>query len=69
VPYNSLISRSEADALIPVEYSDQIVTATIQESGAMRLCRRVSMASGQQRVLVLSVLPQAYWVQGDARSP
>ena len=65
MPYNSLIDRAAADALIPVEYSTQIVTATVQESAALRLCRRVAMATGQQRAPVLSVLPQAYWVAGD----
>jgi hypothetical protein len=65
VPYNSLIDRAAADALIPVEYSDQMITATIRQSDALRLCRGVTMASGQQRVPVLGLLPQAYWVRGD----
>jgi HK97 family phage major capsid protein len=65
MPYNSLIDRSDAGGLIPTEYSNEIVTATVQESAALRLCRRVAMATGQQRVPVLSTLPQSFWVQGD----
>lgn len=63
--FNSIIDRTAADALIPTEYSDQVVAAALQQSAALQLCRRVTMAAGQQRVPVLSVLPQAYWIQGD----
>jgi HK97 family phage major capsid protein len=65
VAYNDIISRAQADALIPQEFSDQIVKATIQQSAALQLCRRVTMSAAQQRIPVLSVLPRAYWVAGD----
>lgn len=65
MPYNSLIDRSAADALIPTEYATEIVKATVQQSAALQLCRRATMQRGQQRMPVLSVLPASYWVDGD----
>lgn len=65
MPYNSFISRDNASALIPQETAQEVVTATAQQSAALTLCRRFSMATGQQRVPVLSTLPAAYWVEGD----
>lgn len=65
MPYNSLIDRTAASALIPTEYATDIVKATVQESAALQLCRRATMGSGQQRMPVLSTLPEAFWVNGD----
>lgn len=65
MPFNSIIDRTGASALIPTEYSDQIIKATVQQSAGLQLCRRATMASGQQRMPVLSTLPESYWVNGD----
>jgi HK97 family phage major capsid protein len=65
VPYNNIIDRGKADGLIPTEYSTQILKSAIQQSAALSLCRNVQMSAAQQRIPVLSVLPRAYWVQGD----
>jgi hypothetical protein len=65
VPYNSIIDRAAADALIPVATASEIITATTQQSAALPLCRTVSMGAGQQRLPVLAALPQAYFVAGD----
>jgi HK97 family phage major capsid protein len=63
--FNDSITRAAADALIPTEYADQIVTATVEQSAALQRCRVVRMGAAQQRVPVLSVLPRAFWIASD----
>lgn len=65
MPYNNLISRTDADALIPPQYSDQIIKGAVEQSAALTMFRRVTMARGQYRMPVLSALPVAYFVNGD----
>jgi HK97 family phage major capsid protein len=66
VTYNSLTTRSDADALIPVEVSREILQGAITSSAALRSFRTVRMSSAQTRQPVLSALPQAYWVDGSS---
>ena len=61
MPVN-LIDRTGADSLIPIEYANEIIQLLPEGSLAMQLVRRVTMGAKQQRLPVLSVLPQAYWV-------
>lgn len=63
--YNNLISRSDADALIPIEVTRSIIEQLPEQSAALRLFRNVRMSSKQTRMPVLSALPQAYFVNGD----
>jgi HK97 family phage major capsid protein len=63
--YDSLIDRSDAGATIPEDVSRQIIQSLPEESVALGSFRRVTMSRGQQRLPVLSVLPVAYWVDGD----
>lgn len=63
--YNNLIDRSGAAALMPEEAQREIWQAAIQQSGAMQLFRHVPMSRKQQRIPVMSVLPVAYFVNGD----
>jgi HK97 family phage major capsid protein len=66
MPYDSLISRTNAAALIPEEVSREIIQGTAEASAVMRLGRRLpDMASAQRRMPVLSALPTAYFVNGD----
>lgn len=64
--YNSLTSRADADALIPVEVARDIIQGLPTGSAAMRAFRRVNMTAAQQRQPVLSALPTAYWVDGSS---
>ena len=66
MPYNSLTTRSDADALIPVEVSREILQGAETASAALRTFRRVNMGAAQMRQPVLSALPQAYWVDGSS---
>lgn len=66
MPYNSLISRSDAAALIPVEISNEIISSVAELNPLMRLARKLpNMATNQQRIPVASALASAYFVSGD----
>lgn len=64
--YNSLISRTDAAALIPEDVSRTIVQGVTEQSAVMRLARRLpDMPRAQRRMPVISALPTAYFVTGD----
>jgi HK97 family phage major capsid protein len=65
MPYNNVIVRTEAAALIPEEYSREIVTHLPSESAALALFRSVPMSRAQLRIPAESALAVAYWVAGD----
>ena len=65
VTYNSLISRADADALIPEPVANEIIDSLPKASAALSTFRRVRMSSKTDKLPVISVLPQAYWVSGD----
>lgn len=65
MPYNNTISRSEVAALIPEEYSREIVTHLPHDSAALTLFRSVPMSRAQLRIPAESALAVAYWVSGD----
>lgn len=63
--FANIINRDDADALVPVEKAKEIIAEAPKESAALSLMRRVPMSSKTKSQPVLSVLPQAYWVNGD----
>lgn len=65
MPYNSLVSRSDAQALMPEEVSNELIKALNAQSAAMTMFRRVPVGRQQVRFPVLSALPTAYFVTGD----
>lgn len=61
------ITRSGAASLIPIEEVKQILTGIRRESVAMQLMRRLpNMTTKQSKMPVLSMLPTADFVNGDA---
>jgi HK97 family phage major capsid protein len=69
VPYNNVISRTDAAAMVPEEVSNAML-ATLSEgdaggSAALSLATRIPVARNQTRFPVLAALPTAYWVSGD----
>jgi HK97 family phage major capsid protein len=65
VPYNNIISRTDAAAEIPEDVSRALVARVADDSAALNLFRRVPVNRGQTRMPVLSALPVAYFVTGD----
>lgn len=65
MPYNSLVSRSDAAALVPEEVSSAMLTSLSAQSAVLELGSRIPLARNQTRFPVLSALPTAYFVSGD----
>ena len=66
MPYNSVISRNDAAALIPEDVSAEIFNSVVELNPIMRLARRLpNMSSAQRRMPVMSALATAYFVTGD----
>jgi HK97 family phage major capsid protein len=63
--YDSIVSRSDAAALIPEEVSREVLSKATQASAALSLFRRIPVSRAQHRIPILSALPTAYWVDGD----
>ncbi len=63
---NNIITRNDAEALIPVETAKEVITAVRQSSSALSLMRKLPNMTAKQRTLpVLSALPVAGFVNGD----
>ena len=66
MPYNNVISRTDAAALIPEDVAAQITMALPTMNPVMQLARRLpNMSTAQQRMPVLSSFASAYFVNGD----
>jgi HK97 family phage major capsid protein len=65
VPYNNIVSRTDASALIPEEVASEVIDRATGESAVLELFRRVPVGRAQVRMPILSALPIAYWVNGD----
>lgn len=66
MPYDSQIDRTDAGALIPEDASREIFEAAVEQSAVMTLARRLpDMSRKQRRLPVTSMLPLAYFVDGD----
>ena len=66
MPYNSIISRSNAAALIPEEVSREIIKELPTQSVFMRLATRMpNMTRKQLKIPVATGEPSAYFVSGD----
>lgn len=65
MPYNSLVSRTDAAAMVPEQVAATMLTTLNASSAALQLGTRIPVARNQVRFPVLSALPTAYWVNGD----
>jgi len=66
MPYNSVITSSNMAGLIPREYTDEILSKTVEQSAVMRLARRLrDMPTSTRTMPVVSALPTAYFVDGE----
>jgi HK97 family phage major capsid protein len=66
VPFNNVVSRTDAGALIPEEVSNDFLNNYAPaQSATLQMFRRLPVGRAQVRFPVLSALPIAYWVTGD----
>lgn len=63
--YNSIVSRSNVQSLIPEEVASGIIESATTASAALSLFPRVQMSTNQTRMPALAALPSAYFVSGD----
>lgn len=64
--YNSVIERGDnGDPLVPEPMVAEVIKEAAKSSAILSRSRTVRMSSKTNRQPVLSVLPQAYWVNGD----
>lgn len=63
--YTNIISRTDAQALIPEQVSNVMLANLDTQSAALTMFRRIPVATNQTRFPVLSALPTAYFVSGD----
>jgi len=63
--YNDIITRDDASALIPEEVSNEIFQELPKQSAALSMFRSVRLSRKQQRLPVASILPIAYFRNGD----
>lgn len=61
-----MITRSNADTLIPTEVSSEILKSVPTSSKLLPLMRRLPNLSAKQRTIpIMNVLPNAYFLNGD----
>jgi HK97 family phage major capsid protein len=65
VAYNNIITRPDAQALVPEEVSRAMLKVAVADSAVLQMFRRVPVGRNQTRFPVLSALPIAYWVNGE----
>jgi len=66
MPYNSVISRTDAAALIPEEVSAEIISSLPTMNPIMQLARRLpNMSRAQRRLPIMGSFATAYFVSGD----
>lgn len=60
------ITRSDAEALIPVQESRDIIQGVVEQSAVLQRGRRLqNMTAAQYKMRVLDLLPLAYFVNGE----
>ncbi len=63
--YDSIISRTDVQSLIPEQVSQAMLGNLQSESAALNLFTRIPVSTNQTRFPVISALPTAYFVTGD----
>lgn len=66
MPFNNVISRADATALIPVETSTEVIRSLAETNPILQLARRLpNMSRYQKSIPVQTALATAYFVTGD----
>ena len=65
MPYDSIISRADLQAMVREQVSDIMLGGLTTQSAALDLFTRITVPTNQTRFPVISALPTAYFVSGD----
>lgn len=65
MPYDGLVTRTDAQALVPEEVSRIMLGKAVENSAVLQLFRHIPVSRNQVRFPILSALPIAYFVSGD----
>jgi HK97 family phage major capsid protein len=65
VPFDNIVCRTDAAALIPEGVVTEVIKAAAAQSAALSLFRTINLGTKISKLPVLSALAQAYWVSGD----
>ncbi len=65
MPFNSLVSRTDAAAMVPEQVAQNMLTNLQATSAVLGLGQRIPVQRNQVRFPILSALPTAYFVAGD----
>jgi HK97 family phage major capsid protein len=65
VPFDNIVSRTDAAALIPEDVASEIWSNVPAKSAALSFFKTRNLSRAQQRIPVKSVLPTAYFRNGD----
>jgi HK97 family phage major capsid protein len=65
MPYNSVTSRADVQAMIQEQVSKIMLTTQQSPSAALQLFTRLNVPTSETRFPVQTALTQAYWVDGD----
>lgn len=61
----NLISRTDAQALMPEEVVTDLLKDLVNDSAALTLFRQIPVGRAQVRMPIISALPMAYFINGD----
>lgn len=64
--YNETVGRDEIEGVVTEDVANSIIQSAVENSAALSLFPRVRMSQKTRRLPVLSALPTAYWVDGEA---
>lgn len=65
MPFDNIVSRTDAQALMPEEVSNALLKDLQSDSAALTMFGHITMSRKQTRLPVLAALPTAYFVNGD----
>jgi HK97 family phage major capsid protein len=65
MPFNSVTSRADVQAMIQEQVSQIMLQTAESQSAALNLFTRLQVPTNETRFPILSAFPTAYWVGGD----
>src|ERR1700746_1429983 len=64
--YDATVARTDIAGVVPEDVSSEIIQSATKASAALSVFPSIRMSQKTRRLPVLSVLPTAYWIDGDS---